>query len=246
MYIIIIIIIIIIKEARLWAQRGTVQRYVLCISSRFAVSPAQHSLMLPSAHLKTRCNTCGATSRSPSSAYRLVTAWLRAHLYRLGLSHTVDSPCETGPQTPEHVLQSYPMHKEATDTAPAPRTSHACRQALGSKGGPGEDNQFHQYHQVRCLHEDNPGTLKKNKKLLHQQFQLWRWAMVLIRQTVGDDANKTNWHRGSFLRSMAFCWCITVWFKKYSLLHSIDRWQFSLCHTRRFVMLTILFDTRFT
>ena len=36
-----------------------------------------------------------------------------AHLYRLGLSHTVDCPCETDPQTPEHVLQLCPLHKEA-------------------------------------------------------------------------------------------------------------------------------------
>ena len=36
---------------------------------------------------------------------------LRAHLYRLGLSHTPDCPCETGPHTPEHVLQSCPLHQ---------------------------------------------------------------------------------------------------------------------------------------
>ena len=37
---------------------------------------------------------------------------LRAHLYRLGLSHTPDCPCETGPHTPEHILQSCPLHQE--------------------------------------------------------------------------------------------------------------------------------------
>jgi ribonuclease HI len=38
---------------------------------------------------------------------------LRAHMYRLGLSHTPDCSCETGPQTPEHVLQSCPFFQEA-------------------------------------------------------------------------------------------------------------------------------------
>jgi hypothetical protein len=38
---------------------------------------------------------------------------LRAHMYRLGLSHTPDCSCETGPQTPEHVLQSCPLFQEA-------------------------------------------------------------------------------------------------------------------------------------
>lgn len=38
---------------------------------------------------------------------------LRSHLYRLRLSHTDDCPCGTGPQTPEHILQSCPLHQEA-------------------------------------------------------------------------------------------------------------------------------------
>ena len=38
---------------------------------------------------------------------------LRAHLYRLGLSHTPDCTCQTGPQTPEHILQSCPLYQDA-------------------------------------------------------------------------------------------------------------------------------------
>lgn len=38
---------------------------------------------------------------------------LRHHMYRLGLSHTPDCQCQTGPQTPEHVLQSCPLLAEA-------------------------------------------------------------------------------------------------------------------------------------
>ena len=38
---------------------------------------------------------------------------LRAHMHRLGLSHTPDCPCETGPQTPEHILQTCPLYQEA-------------------------------------------------------------------------------------------------------------------------------------
>ena len=38
---------------------------------------------------------------------------LRAHLYRLGISHTPDCLCETGPQTPEHILQSSPLYRDA-------------------------------------------------------------------------------------------------------------------------------------
>ena len=37
---------------------------------------------------------------------------LRAHLYRLGLSPTPNCPCETGPHTPEHVLQDCPLHHD--------------------------------------------------------------------------------------------------------------------------------------
>ena len=38
---------------------------------------------------------------------------LRAHMYRLGLSHSPDCPCETAPQTPEHILQECPLHQNA-------------------------------------------------------------------------------------------------------------------------------------
>ena len=37
---------------------------------------------------------------------------LRSHLHRLGLSHTPNCPCETGPHTPEHVLQDCPLHQD--------------------------------------------------------------------------------------------------------------------------------------
>ncbi|KAK7097663.1 hypothetical protein V1264_004608 [Littorina saxatilis] len=44
---------------------------------------------------------------------------LRAHMHRLGLSHTPNCLCETGPQTPEHILQTCPLHQEArTDRWP--------------------------------------------------------------------------------------------------------------------------------
>ncbi|KAK7092003.1 hypothetical protein V1264_009614 [Littorina saxatilis] len=60
-----------------------------------------------------RCLTYNVNSRPPYSDYGLVTADWRAHLYRLGVSHTPDCSCETGPQTPEHILQSCPIYQDA-------------------------------------------------------------------------------------------------------------------------------------
>ena len=57
---------------------------------------------------------------------------LRAHLYRLGLSHTPDCPCETGPQTPEHVLQSCPLYQDAR-TQHWPHGATLAEQLWGSK-----------------------------------------------------------------------------------------------------------------
>ena len=37
---------------------------------------------------------------------------LRSHLHRLGLSHTPNCPCDTGPHTPEHILQSCPQYQD--------------------------------------------------------------------------------------------------------------------------------------
>lgn len=37
---------------------------------------------------------------------------LRFHMHRLGLSYTPDCPCDTGPHTPEHVLQTCPLHQD--------------------------------------------------------------------------------------------------------------------------------------
>ena len=59
-------------------------------------------------HLMIRCITCHAT-KSLCTGH----CHLRSHLYRLGLSHTPDCPCETAPWTQERILQSCPMHKEA-------------------------------------------------------------------------------------------------------------------------------------
>ena len=44
--------------------------------------------------------------------FRLRTGHCRLnyHMHRLGLSHTPDCPCSTGPHTPEHVLQTCPLH----------------------------------------------------------------------------------------------------------------------------------------
>ena len=38
---------------------------------------------------------------------------LLQHMCRLGLSHTDSCPCQTAPQSPEHVLQDCPLHEEA-------------------------------------------------------------------------------------------------------------------------------------
>ena len=38
---------------------------------------------------------------------------LRAHMHRMGLSHTPDCQCGTAPQTPEHILQTCPNHQAA-------------------------------------------------------------------------------------------------------------------------------------
>ena len=38
---------------------------------------------------------------------------LLQHLCRLGLSHTDSCPCQTAPQSPEHVLQDCPLNEEA-------------------------------------------------------------------------------------------------------------------------------------
>ena len=57
---------------------------------------------------------------------------LRAHMYRLGLSHTPDCPCETGPQTPEHILQSCPLHQD-TRTQHWPHGATLAEQLWGTK-----------------------------------------------------------------------------------------------------------------
>lgn len=53
--------------------------------------------------------------RQQTTIFRLRTGHcrLRDHLYRLGLSHTPDCTCQTGPQTPEHILQSCPLYQDA-------------------------------------------------------------------------------------------------------------------------------------
>ena len=38
---------------------------------------------------------------------------LRAHMHRMGLSHTPDCQCGTAQQTPEHILQTCPNHQAA-------------------------------------------------------------------------------------------------------------------------------------
>ena len=57
---------------------------------------------------------------------------LRAHLYRLGLSHTPDCHCETGPQTPEHILQFCPLFQDAR-TQHWPHGTMLAEQLWGSK-----------------------------------------------------------------------------------------------------------------
>ena len=37
---------------------------------------------------------------------------VRYHLHRLGLAHTSDCPCGTGPHTPEHILQLCPVYDQ--------------------------------------------------------------------------------------------------------------------------------------
>ena len=48
-----------------------------------------------------------------TTIFRLRTGHCRllSHMYRLGLSHTPDCPCQTALQTPEHILQSCPLHR---------------------------------------------------------------------------------------------------------------------------------------
>ena len=76
--------------------------------------------------------------------------WLRSHLCRLVLWHTVDCPCETiKPTNPEHVVQSQSMlyspgpglYKEVWTQCWPPR-SHACRRGLEVYRGPGTDNRL--------------------------------------------------------------------------------------------------------
>ncbi|KAK7092394.1 hypothetical protein V1264_008143 [Littorina saxatilis] len=79
-----------------------------------------------------RCPTYSAISRPSSSAYGLDTVDC-VHTHRLGLSHTPNCPCETGPQTPEHILQTCPLHQEArTDHWPQGATLQ--EQLWGTKG----------------------------------------------------------------------------------------------------------------
>ncbi|KAK7092395.1 hypothetical protein V1264_008143 [Littorina saxatilis] len=83
-------------------------------------------------HLMIRCPTYSAISRPSSSAYGLDTVDC-VHTHRLGLSHTPNCPCETGPQTPEHILQTCPLHQEArTDHWPQGATLQ--EQLWGTKG----------------------------------------------------------------------------------------------------------------
>ena len=70
------------------------------------------------------------------------------------VSHT--RPCQTGPQTSEHVLHPPPTNthtQTSMKTALAPTESCLQQKALVSQRGPGADNQLHQYHQAGCLKE---------------------------------------------------------------------------------------------
>ena len=46
--------------------------------------------------------------------FRLRTGHCRlcSHIYRLGLSHTPDCPCNTSTETPERILQHCPLHHD--------------------------------------------------------------------------------------------------------------------------------------
>ena len=50
---------------------------------------------------------------------------LLSHLHRLKISHTDECPCGTGPQTPNHILQSYPTFDDLRrQTWPSPVETH--------------------------------------------------------------------------------------------------------------------------
>ena len=56
---------------------------------------------------------------------------LSSQVYRLGLSHTPNCPCQTAPQTSEHILQSCPLHKEVRNTVLV-QDSYAAGEAKGA------------------------------------------------------------------------------------------------------------------
>ena len=88
--------------------------------------------------------TCLWWSRLPSSNYGHVTAdcvthswlfmWVRPDMSLPTASHTVDCSCESGSQTPEHVVQSCPLYKEAR-TQHWPQVATLAERLWGSKEG---------------------------------------------------------------------------------------------------------------
>ena len=70
-------------------------------------SSGTRRLERPALHLTTRYSTCSAPSRSASSNYSLATVDC-VPTYTALVCHTVSCLRQTGPQTPDHLLQSYP------------------------------------------------------------------------------------------------------------------------------------------
>ena len=64
---------------------------------------------------------------APVTIFRLRTGHcqLLSHLHRLKISHSDECPCSTGPQTPNHILQSCPTFDDLRrQTWPSPVEAH--------------------------------------------------------------------------------------------------------------------------
>ena len=113
----------------LWSARAFMKAWLLGASAVF-LRPCiqlgqQVSFREAKAVLKQHCENEWTAQHSPSSDKHLqhhlqATIFqphtghcqVCAHLYRHGLSHTADCPCETGPQTPELVLLFCLLHEQ--------------------------------------------------------------------------------------------------------------------------------------
>ena len=91
------------------------------------------------------------TRRQQTIIFRLRTGHCRllAHLNRIRIAHTNECPCGTKSQTPEHILQSCPIHDELRQaTWPDGET---YKRSSGERRSPCGDCRLHHRNKNRCI-----------------------------------------------------------------------------------------------